>query len=92
MAGGCWEDDIGSYGCTSCPTEQGGVGEGRDKDHDDLAATTTLTTLSSRTLPWPAKTSTVRPDVSGGAGAVAGARHREEADTSIARERETIDV
>jgi hypothetical protein len=91
MAGGCWEDDIGSYDCTSCPVEQR-VGEGHDKDHDDLAATTTLTTLSSRTSPWPAKTSTARPDVSGGVGAVAGARHGEEADTSIARERETIGV
>jgi hypothetical protein len=92
MTGGCWEDDIGRYGCTSCPTEQGGVGEGRGKDHDGPTTTTALTTLLSRTSPWPAETSTARPDVSGGTGAVAGVRHGEEADTSRARERETIGV
>jgi hypothetical protein len=92
MAGGCWEDDIGSYGCTSCPIEQGGVGEGRDEDHDGPAATTALTTLTSRTSPWPAKTNTARPDVSGRAGAVAGAHHGEEACTSIAQERKTVSV
>jgi hypothetical protein len=71
MVGGCWKDAIGSYGCTSCPAEQGGVHEGRGKDHDGPTATAALTTLPLRTSPWPAETSTTRPDVSGGARAVA---------------------
>jgi hypothetical protein len=39
------EDAIGSYGCTSCPAEQGGVGEGRDEDRDGPVATRALTML-----------------------------------------------
>ena len=73
-----------------CPPEQGGVGEGRLEDRDGPAAT--RPSRSCRQGPRHdrrirrGRTSLV------GLGRQHGARHGEEADTSIAQESETVDV